>query len=144
MARLATVGPDGTPHVMPIGMCRLDEETDAIDNLGRGLSTTKKWRDVQRSGRAALVIDDVLPPFSPRGIEVRGRAEVVDGPEPAIRIHPERIVAWGLRAHAFDGRGPWLRARGPVVGGECLHPAVRWILALGRARWRRGGGDSFR
>ncbi|MBA2631558.1 MAG: PPOX class F420-dependent oxidoreductase [Chloroflexota bacterium] len=96
MARLATVGPDGTPHVMPIGMYRLDEETDAIDTLGRELSTTKKWRDVQRSGRAALVIDDVLPPFSPRGIEVRGRAEVVDGPEPAIRIHPERIVAWGL------------------------------------------------
>lgn len=96
MARLATVGRDGTPHVMPIGMYRLDEATDAIDTLGRDLSTTKKWRDVVHSGRAALVVDDVLPPFSPRGIEVRGRAEVVDGPEPAIRIHPERIVAWGL------------------------------------------------
>lgn len=96
MARLATVGADGTPHVMPIGMYRLNDSSDAIDTLGRELQTTKKWRDVQRSGRAALVIDDVLPPFSPRGIEIRGRAEVVDGPEPAIRIHPERIVAWGL------------------------------------------------
>jgi len=96
MARLATVGRDGTPHVMPIGMYRVDEETDAIDTLGRELSTTKKWRDVRHGGRAALVIDDVLPPFRPRGIEVRGRAEVVDGPQQAIRIHPERIVAWGL------------------------------------------------
>ncbi len=96
MARLATVGRDGTPHVMPIGMHRLDDVTDAIDTLGRDLTTTKKWRDVQRFGRAAVVIDDVLPPFRPRGIEIRGRAEAVDGSEPSIRIYPERIVAWGL------------------------------------------------
>ena len=96
LARLATVGPDGTPHVMPIGMYRLDDESDAIDTLGRELTSTKKWRDVQGNQRAALVIDDVLPPFRPRGIEIRGRAETIDGPEPVIRIHPERIVAWGL------------------------------------------------
>ncbi len=96
MARLATIGRDGTPHVMPIGMYRLNEETDAIDTLGRDLTATKKWRDVSSTGRAALVVDDVLPPFSPRGIEIRGRAEAIDGPEPVIRIHPERIVAWGL------------------------------------------------
>lgn len=96
MARLATVGGDGTPHVMPIGMYRLDDATEAIDTMGRDLTTTKKWRDVQGTPRAALVIDDVLPPFRPRGIEIRGRAETIDGPEPVIRIHPERIVAWGL------------------------------------------------
>lgn len=96
MARLATIGRDGTPHVMPIGMYRLNEETDAIDTLGRDLTATKKWRDVSSTGRAALVVDDVLPPFSPRGIEIRGRAEAIDGPEPVIRIHPQRIVAWGL------------------------------------------------
>jgi len=96
MARLATVGGDGTPHVMPIGMYRLDDATEAIDTMGRDLTTTKKWRDVQGNQRAALVIDDVLPPFRPRGIEIRGRAETIDGPEPVIRIHPERIVAWGL------------------------------------------------
>jgi len=96
IARLATVGGDGTPHVMPIGMYRLDEATDTIVTLGRDLTTTKKWRDVQGTPRAALVIDDVLPPFRPRGIEIRGRAEAVDGSEPVIRIYPERIVAWGL------------------------------------------------
>ncbi len=96
MARLATVGGDGTPHVMPVGMYRLDEASGAIDTLGRDLTATKKWRDVLRTGRAALVADDVLPPWTPRGIEVRGRAEAIDGPEPVIRIHPERIVGWGL------------------------------------------------
>ena len=96
MARLATVGSDGTPHVMPLGMYTLDDATDTIDTHGHVLPTTKKWRDVVRTGRAAIVIDDVLPPFRPRGIEIRGRAEVIDVGEGIIRIHPERIVAWGL------------------------------------------------
>ncbi len=36
MARLATVGGDGTPHVMPIGMYRLDE---ALTGVSRGSLT---------------------------------------------------------------------------------------------------------
>ncbi len=96
MARLATVGSDGVPHVMPIGMYSVDFETGVIDTRGRDLTATKKWRDVLQTGRAALVVDDVAPPFSPRGIEVRGRAEAIVDGQPAIRIHPERIVAWGL------------------------------------------------
>jgi pyridoxamine 5'-phosphate oxidase family protein len=96
LARLATVGPDGTPHVMPVGMYRLDDDADVIDTTGRQLTTTKKWRDVLHNGRAAVVVDDVRPPFRPRGIEIRGRAEAIDGPEPVIRIYPRRIVAWGL------------------------------------------------
>ena len=102
MARLATVGADGTPHVMPIGMYAIDRETDAIVTSGHDLTTTKKWRDVRRSGRAAIVVDDVLPPFRPRGIEIRGRADVLTDGEPSIRIYPERIVAWGLD----DTEGP--------------------------------------
>jgi len=54
---------------------RLDEARDAIDTLGRELTSTKKWRDVRNNPRAAIVIDDVQPPFRPRGIEIRGRAE---------------------------------------------------------------------
>jgi pyridoxamine 5'-phosphate oxidase family protein len=96
MARLATVGADGTPHVMPLGMYSIDPETDAIITSGRDLTATKKWRDVLRTGRAAIVVDDVLPPFRPRGIEIRERAEAIVDAQPSIRIYPERIVAWGL------------------------------------------------
>jgi pyridoxamine 5'-phosphate oxidase family protein len=111
LARLATVGPDGTPHVMPIGMYQLHESSDAIDTLGHDLQATKKWRDVRRTGRAALVVDDVVPPWAPRGIEIRGRAEAIDGSTPVIRIYPERIVAWGLNGaalgrHARDVKNP--------------------------------------
>lgn len=95
LGRLATVGRDGTPHLAPVGFSH-NAELDTIDIGGRDMANTKKYRDVARSGRAALVVDDVLPPWRPRGIEVRGRAEAVGGPQPLIRIHPERIVSWGI------------------------------------------------
>jgi pyridoxamine 5'-phosphate oxidase family protein len=96
LARMATVGTDGTPHVMPLGMYEIDDQTNAVVTTGHDLTTTKKWRDVQRSGRAAIVVDDVLPPFRPRGIEIRGKAEAVFADQPVIIVYPERIVAWGL------------------------------------------------
>jgi pyridoxamine 5'-phosphate oxidase family protein len=97
LGRIATVGRDGTPHVVPVGW-RHNQTHDTIDVSGRDLETTKKFRDVTRSGRAAIVIDDLasVDPWRPRAIEVRGRAEALHEPEPLIRIHPERIVSWGL------------------------------------------------
>ena len=40
---------------------------------------TKKFKAASRSGRAAIVIDDLAStdPWRPRGIEIRGRAEAV-------------------------------------------------------------------
>ena len=104
LGRLATVGRDGTPHVAPVGFSH-NADLGTIDVGGRDMANTKKYRDVDRSGRAALVVDDVLPPWRPRGIEVRGRAEAVGGPRPLIRIHPERIVSWGIDAHGHRPNG---------------------------------------
>ena len=97
LGRLATVGSDGTPHVVPVGWI-YNAARDAIDIGGHALERSKKFRDVARSGRAAIVIDDVesTDPWRPRAIEVRGRAEAIPLPTPLIRIHPERIVSWGL------------------------------------------------
>jgi pyridoxamine 5'-phosphate oxidase family protein len=97
LGRLATVGPDGTPHVVPVGWI-YNAARDTIDVGGAELEKTKKFRDVSRTGRAAIVIDDVksTDPWHPRAIEVRGRAEAIPLPTPLIRIHPERIISWGL------------------------------------------------
>jgi pyridoxamine 5'-phosphate oxidase family protein len=95
LGRIATVGADGMPHVTPVGW-RVDPAAGVIEVGGRDFAATKKYRDVQRTGLAAIVIDDVRPPWRPRGVEVRGRAEAVPGSEPRIRIHPQRIIAWGL------------------------------------------------
>jgi pyridoxamine 5'-phosphate oxidase family protein len=97
LGRIATVGRDGTPHVVPVGFS-VDGDRDTIEIRGRALERTKKFHDAARSGRAAIVVDDLAStdPWRPRGIEVRGRAEAIDEPEPVIRIHAERVVSWGL------------------------------------------------
>jgi pyridoxamine 5'-phosphate oxidase family protein len=102
LGRIATVGKDGTPHVVPVGW-RFNRELDAVDVGGHEFSRTKKFRDAKRSGRASIVIDDLLStdPWRPRGIEIRGRAEAIDGDRPLIRIHPERIVSWGIENDAL-------------------------------------------
>jgi pyridoxamine 5'-phosphate oxidase family protein len=105
LGRIATVGPDGQPHVVPTSF-RHNAEHDAIDVGGMRMSQTKKLRDVQRTGRATIVVDDVLPPWQPRMLEIRGAAEVVDSGGKAtfgdnfddvvVRIHPRRIIAFGI------------------------------------------------
>lgn len=104
LGRIATVGADGQPHVVPTSF-RYNAEHDAIDVGGMRMSQTKKTRDVERTGRASIVIDDVLPPWQPRMLEVRGTAEVVASGGKAfgdnfedtiVRIRPARIVAFGI------------------------------------------------
>ena len=100
LGRIATVGPDGQPHVVPTSF-RYNAEHDAIDVGGLRMSQTKKLRDVQRTGRASIVIDDVLPPWQPRMIEVRGTAAVIPAGGPAAG---PAEVAWVVGLPA-QGRG---------------------------------------
>lgn len=104
LGRLATVDASGRPHVVPVTF-RHNPELGTIDIGGHDFAKRKKWRDIQKTGVAAFVVDDVRPPWRPRFLEVRGRAETLsDGgkeimadfaPE-LIRIYPERIISWGL------------------------------------------------
>jgi pyridoxamine 5'-phosphate oxidase family protein len=104
LGRLATVGKDGVPHVVPVAF-RYNPDADTIDIGGHDFAKRKKFRDVKRTGVAALVVDDVLPPWQPRAVEVRGEAStletggkaIMEGfDDPIIRITPRRIVSWGL------------------------------------------------
>lgn len=108
LGRLATVGANGDPHVVPVGF-RYNPELDTIDIGGHGIAQSKKFRDVARSGRAAFVVDDLVStdPWTPRMLTVRGRAETlaVGGQEvrpffapELIRLFPERIVSFGINA----------------------------------------------
>lgn len=110
LGRLATVDAEGRPHVVPVAF-RYNKDLDAVDIGGHNFAGSKKFRDVGRTGKAAIVVDDVLPPWQPRGIEVRGRAEVrseggkeimENFADEIIRIHPRRIVSWGVDSDAFS------------------------------------------
>ena len=106
LGRLATVGPHGQPHVVPLAF-RYNPEHDTIDVGGHDFAKRKKWRDVQKNPKVALVVDDLasVQPWRPRGIEIRGEAEVLQSGGKAVnpgfdeemfRIRPKRIFAWGL------------------------------------------------
>jgi pyridoxamine 5'-phosphate oxidase family protein len=112
-ARLATLARSGGPQVKAVGIV-VDDETGAIDVPGLDNPSTQKWRNVRRDPRVALLVDDGGAPGSswPRSLEVRGRAEALPdvlhadafpGVRPGvIRIHPERIVVFGVER---DGPG---------------------------------------
>ena len=106
LGRLATVDRDGNPHVVPVGF-RYNSETDTIDVGGHNIAQSKKWRDVGKHPRVAFVVDDVLPPWQPRSIEILADVELLErggenfgqGFDPQVmRLHPVKILAWGIDA----------------------------------------------
>src|ERR671927_719063 len=78
LGRLATVNQKGDLHVVPVGF-RYNPEHDTIDLGGHNIVPTKKYRDALRHGRVAFVVDDVLPPWRPRLVEVRGTVQATQG-----------------------------------------------------------------
>ena len=105
IGRLATVDKAGLPHVVPVGWA-YNPDLDTIDIGGRDAAefvATRKFRNVRANPRAAFVVDDILPPFQPRAVEVRGPAEAIytvsdDGADEVflIRITPAKVTSWGL------------------------------------------------
>jgi pyridoxamine 5'-phosphate oxidase family protein len=105
LGRLATVDVHRQPQNNPVGFF-LAPDRDVVDIGGRDMGATKKFRNVQENPLVSLVVDDLasVTPWRVRGIEIRGRAEAIsdwDRPFPyfsreAIRIHPTRIISWGL------------------------------------------------
>jgi pyridoxamine 5'-phosphate oxidase family protein len=106
LARIATAGSNGQPHVVPVSF-RYNPDRDTIDVGGHDFSKRKKYRDVQQNPRVAIVIDDLVSvnPWTVRGMEIRGEAEILaDGGQAfglgfesaMFRITPKRIVSWGI------------------------------------------------
>jgi PPOX class probable F420-dependent enzyme len=117
-AKLATTGPGGEPHVMPVWFV-LDGE-DVVFTTGSG---SVKGRNLRRDPRAAMAVDDDVAPYA--FVHVRGRATLsedlgellrfataiggrymgadraeefgrrnaVSG-ELLVRLHPERVIAY--------------------------------------------------
>ena len=109
LARLATVDGAGAPQNNPVGAF-LDEQTGDIIIGGHAMGASRKFRNVQRNGHVALVIDDLVShdPWTVRGLEIRGTAvalEDVDPPVPfmsreVIRITPLWVTSWGVDPEA--------------------------------------------
>jgi pyridoxamine 5'-phosphate oxidase family protein len=114
LGRVATSQPDGTLQVSPVGF-RYNAELDTIDISGHGMATSRKFHNVADNGRVAFVVDDLasVRPWRPRCLEIRGRAETVDdSPDgPIIRIHPKRIISFGIDEEFTSPRDLTVNAR---------------------------------
>ena len=123
LGRVATVGPDGQPHVTPVTF-QFNADLDTIDVGGIFWGGTKKWRDAQQNPKVTLLVDDVIPePRQARALEVRGEAELHETGGNEInsrfpnfapqffRIRPARIVSWGLDEQPADAKGFQMNAR---------------------------------
>ena len=105
LGRLATLTPRGTLQNSPITY-QVDDEAGVIDVWGRDMGNTRKFHNVAANGQVAFVVDDLasVTPWVVRGIEIRGTAEALTDQSPpnaymsreVIRIHPRRVIAWGL------------------------------------------------
>jgi pyridoxamine 5'-phosphate oxidase family protein len=112
LGRLATINPQGKPQIAPVGF-HFDPDLDVIDIGGRFMSKSKKFRNVLKNPHVSFVVDDVLPPWKPRGVEIRGIAQTLpvggkalfgdryDADEAIIRITPVQIIGWGLEGETY-------------------------------------------
>src|SRR5437588_11032597 len=115
LGRLATVNEKGDLHVVPVGF-RYNAEQDTIDIGGHNIVPTKKYREAVRHGRVAFVVDDVLPPWRPRFVEVRGTVQPHTSgghainpnfPPDILRLTPTHIVSMGIdddTVHPREGK----------------------------------------
>jgi pyridoxamine 5'-phosphate oxidase family protein len=118
LGRLATIQPDGSPQVKPVGFS-YNAALGTIDISGFRMSGSQKFRNVSRDGRAALVVDDIVStqPWRVRFLEIRGNAEAIggaaDGPGDTsiIRIRPTRVLSFGIEEPPGDPHQTRLKAR---------------------------------
>ena len=108
IARIATVSAEGSlqPDVVPVGF---DFDGEYFYIGGLSLLKSRKYRNVLKNNKVAIVIDDLktVDPWDPRGIRIYGTADIVtrqsgymeQSPHPQaeyIRIKPGKKWSWGI------------------------------------------------
>jgi pyridoxamine 5'-phosphate oxidase family protein len=117
LGRLATIQPDGSPQVKPVGF-GYNPSLGTIDVTGFNLTSSQKFRNVSRNGQAALVVDDIVStdPWRVRFLEIRGRAEAIAAAgghrdSAVIRIYPRRVLSFGVEEPPGEPHQTRLSAR---------------------------------
>lgn len=109
--RVATIGPTG-PHVSPLWFLWHDETIWLYS-----ITSSQRFRDVQRDPRVAIVVDDGHAYEELRGVEISGTARVVgEVPRTGVAVDPRLVpVEDGYAAKyqgrptlRYDGRHAWL------------------------------------
>jgi pyridoxamine 5'-phosphate oxidase family protein len=120
IARVATLGADGQPDVVPLAF-EFDGTFFWIGGSGPAVANTRKIRNI-RAGRRkiALVIDDLVSfdPFIARSIRIYGLADQpverdgMVGPGIYTRITP--TISWSWNMAGLPADGTWYEPRRTV------------------------------
>jgi pyridoxamine 5'-phosphate oxidase family protein len=97
LARVATASSEGQPHVVPVVY---EFDGSAFYFTGWNLEKSLKFKNLIENKKVALVIDDVVTvsPWRPRGLEVRGVAELgSEGGRAYVKVSPLVKRSWGFR-----------------------------------------------
>ena len=104
MARVATASSKGVPEVSPVGF-EFDGRYFWIGSHSQDIfPKTRRYKNITAGNpRVSIVIDDLesINPWKPRGIKIKGKAEVMDhkgifGDGKYIRITPKVSTSWGI------------------------------------------------
>jgi pyridoxamine 5'-phosphate oxidase family protein len=97
IGRLATVNKSGRPHVVPVIFSMGSHDRVVIS--GAGFEKSFKFKNMKENPNVAFVVDSVkLLPWTPMGIELRGKARVttMGNAQKGIEIIATKKVSWGL------------------------------------------------
>ena len=112
LARIATASTKGIPEVSPVGF-EFDGKYFWVGSHSEDIfPRTRRYRNITSgNSRVSIVIDDLesVDPWRPRGIKVRGTAEVMEhdgtfGKGRYIRITPKLSISWGIEP---PSKGQW-------------------------------------
>jgi pyridoxamine 5'-phosphate oxidase family protein len=96
LARVATASSDGQPHVVPVVY---EFDGTAFYFTGWNLEKSLKFQNLVENKKVAIVIDDLVTvsPWKPRGVEVRGVAELGrEGGRAYVKVSPRVKRSWGF------------------------------------------------
>ena len=112
LARIASVSRDGDPDVVPVAF-EFDGKHFYVGSHDQVMfhKTSKYLNVMDGNKKVAIVIDDMesTDPWRPRGIKIKGVAEVVDhkgmfGQGEYLRIIPNTSWSWGIKGLKPEAR----------------------------------------
>ncbi len=112
LARFATASSMGVPEVAPVAF-EFDGKYFWVGSHDQAIfPTTRRYRNITvGNNRVSLVVDDLasVNPWRPRGVQVNGRAVIMDhegifGRGRYIRIEPSITSSWGVDPAAAPKR----------------------------------------
>jgi pyridoxamine 5'-phosphate oxidase family protein len=107
LGRLATVSKSGKPHVVPVIFSVGNH--DRIIISGAGFDKSLKFKNMKENPNVAFVVDSVrLSPWTPMGIELRGKARIIvmGNAQKGIEILATKKATWGLTEETVEPPPP--------------------------------------